>query len=130
MTTATPIKPMLVFARNHVHVKTPFCGDLVEILREHETVPDIAVLVDVRPTIAHYHKGFDEAYFVLDGALTVQLFDPVAEETTEDIFREHEVCVIPKGVHHRITAASFHNRLCVLCAPHFDFKDENPSDRL
>ena len=124
------MRPTLAFTRDHIHVKSPFCGELIEILRANESAPDIALLVDVHSTVAHYHTGFDEVYFVLDGSLSVRLFDPEAQETTEHLLSAHEACVIPKGVHHQIRTASFHNRLCVLCLPHFNVKDEIPSDRL
>ena len=124
------MRPTLALAQDHIHVKSPFCGDLIEILRANESAPDIAVLVDVRPTLAHFHAGFDEVYLVLDGSLTVRLFDPTAKETTQHVLSAHEACVIPKWVHHQISNASFHNRLCVLCVPHFDSADEVASSQL
>lgn len=121
--------PILALARDHVHKKSPFCGDLIEVLRNGRTAPDIAVVVDVRTTKAHYHAGFDEVYFVLDGSMNVRLFDPRTNAVAEHLLGEHEACVIPKGVHHRITSASYRNRMCVLCIPRFDAKDEVASDK-
>jgi mannose-6-phosphate isomerase-like protein (cupin superfamily) len=126
------MEPIFAFSRNHKHVGSPFCGDLVEVLRgggTAHTAPDIAILVDVTSTRAHFHRGFDEAYFVLDGSMTVRLFNPADGTETERLLGEHEVCVIPRDVHHKITCASYHNRLCVLSMPSFDGNDEVPSDR-
>jgi mannose-6-phosphate isomerase-like protein (cupin superfamily) len=88
------------------------------------------VLLDVTKTVAHYHRGFDEVFFVLDGALNVRLFDPTSGLTSDHLLSEHEACIIPHGVHHQITSATQHNRLCVLCAPHFDREDETVSDHI
>ena len=124
------MKPIIALARDHVHVKSPFCGDLIEVLRGRQSAPDIAVLIDVRPTKAHYHNTFEEVYFVLDGALSLRLFDPDEGETEEYLLAPHEVCVIPRRTHHQIASSSYHNRLCVLCIPCFDPNDETPSDKI
>ena len=125
---ATPMRPpRLVLAAEHNHVKSQFCGDLIEIVREDPSCPDVAVLTDVTHTVAHYHLGFDEVYFVLDGALNVRLCDPATGKISNHVLSEHEACIIPRGVHHQITSATQHNRLCVLCIPHFDRNDETAS---
>lgn len=124
------MKPILSHARDHRHVTSPFCGDLVEVLRNGGTAPDIAVLVNVTHTKAHFHRGFDEVYFVLDGSMSVRLYDPSSDVISEHSLARHEVCVIPQGVHHVILQASVSNRLAVLCMPRFDGNDEVASDRL
>jgi mannose-6-phosphate isomerase-like protein (cupin superfamily) len=120
--------PIFALTRDHHHVKSPMCGDLVEILTDGGSAPDVAVLVDVTSTQPHYHRTFDEVYFVLDGALNLRLFNPHTDRVTEHVLREHELCVIPRGVHHEITSASIRNRLCVLTMPGYNKDDQIPSD--
>jgi len=130
MSASTARSPRLVLEPEHNHVKSVFCGDLIEVVREDPSSPDVAVLIDVKHTIAHFHLRFDEVYFVLDGALNVRLFDPVTDQVSNHVLSEHEACVIPRGVHHQITSATQHNRLCVLCMPHFEAQDETASNRI
>ena len=130
MTQPVSSSPVLFLERDHVHVKSPFCGDLIEVLRGRSAIPDLAVLVDVKGTTAHFHRGFDEVYLAMEGSFTLRLFDPGASRESEHTIGRHEACVIPRGVHHQIMQASMTNRLCVICVPHFDPGDEIPSDVL
>jgi mannose-6-phosphate isomerase-like protein (cupin superfamily) len=125
---ATPIITKLL--GDHVAVDSLFCGRLIEILRDIPSAPNIAVLVDARPTTAHYHTRFDEIYFVLDGRLDLRLYDPLSEEIVEHALGEHELCVIPRGVHHMICRASPRNRLCAVSVPGFDRGDVHASEIL
>jgi mannose-6-phosphate isomerase-like protein (cupin superfamily) len=116
---------------DHQVVHSPWCGEIREILAGDEYPSlSVAVALDIRPTRPHYHRTFDEIYFVLDGSIDLRLFDPASEKTWTETLGPNELCVIGKGVHHGITAASDHNRLCVLCRPRFDPHDETTSDRL
>jgi mannose-6-phosphate isomerase-like protein (cupin superfamily) len=116
--------------KDHDVVHTPNCGELREILTGAEYSPSIAIAIDIRPTTAHFHRGFDEIYFVLDGDLVLQTYDPDSGKTTERKLAANELCVVTKGVHHGITAASAKNRLCVIAVPAFDPADEHISDIL
>src|SRR4051812_18399712 len=116
--------------KDHIIEQTPFCGEIREILLGSEYSPNIAVAMDIRPTTAHYHRGFDEVYFLLDGDLVLQLYDPKSGERTEQELAANELCVITKGIHHRITSSSAHNRLCVVTVPRFDAGDEHLSEVL
>jgi mannose-6-phosphate isomerase-like protein (cupin superfamily) len=112
-------------------VKTsPFCGAIHEILTGVEYSPSIALAIDIRETVPHFHKTFDEIYFVLDGEIALTLHDPANGKTTEQKLRADELCVITKGVHHKVAASSAKNRLCVICVPHFDAADEHKSETL
>ena len=114
--------------KDHIIKQTPTCGELREILPGSEYSPDIAIALDIIPTIAHYHKGFDEIYFVLDGDLVLRLYDPVSSETTDQELTANELCVITKGIHHKVTKSSTKNRLCIITVPRFDANDEHPSN--
>lgn len=110
------------------HVKlSPFCGEIREILLGREYTPKVALAMNIKPTAADYHEGFDEVYFVLDNSLVMGLFDPGVSETTEQGLNTNELCVISKGVHHKVVSASIDDRLCVLCTPRFDPGDEHSS---
>ena len=113
--------------KDHIIKQSPFCGELREILSSSEYSPDIAIALDILPTMAHYHIGFDEVYFVLDGDLVLQLYNPESGENVEQKLKANELCVIVKGIHHKITKSSAKNRLCIITVPRFDASDEHPS---
>ena len=116
--------------RDHVVKTSPFCGAIHEILTGAEYSPSIALAIDIRETVPHFHKTFDEIYFVLDGEITLTLHDPANAKTTEQRLGADELCVISKGVHHKVAASSPKNRLCVICVPNFDPADETKSEAL
>lgn len=111
--------------KDHKIINTETCGELREILSagEHPAL-DLAIIIDVRPTKAHFHKGIDEIYFMLDGTITLQTFDPATNKTEETTLGANELCLITKGIHHRVKESSEKNRLCVICCPKWEAKDE------
>lgn len=110
--------------------QTPFCGEIREILALSDYQPvGIALAIDIQSTIAHYHQTFDEIYFVLDGTMTLELYDPQQDRRQFVELAANELCVVAKGVHHRISKASPQNRLCVVSTPSFQMGDEYPSDQ-
>lgn len=116
---------------DHFLVKTPTCGELREILKDGEYAPlGIAIAIEIRPTLPHYHLTFDEIYFMLDGEIDLLIYDPSTEEKRQYTLGENELLVITKGLHHQITRASPQNRLCVISAPPFQADDEHPSQIL
>ena len=67
---------------DHQVKQSPWCGEIREILTGAAYRPlSVAVALDIRPTKGHYHRGFDEIYFVLDGSLTLRLHDPATRKT-------------------------------------------------
>ena len=114
--------------KDHVIKQSPFCGELREILPGSEHSPDIAIALDIRPTTAHFHQGFDEIYFVPDGNLVLELYDPAKGEIIEQKLSANELCVITKGIHHKIKEAAEKNRLCIITMPCFDGQDEHESE--
>jgi mannose-6-phosphate isomerase-like protein (cupin superfamily) len=116
---------------DHQVKQSPWCGEIREILTGAVYRPlSVAIALDIKPTKAHYHRGFDEIYFVLDGSLRLQLHDPVTERTWTETLNANELLVISKGLHHKVMEASAANRLCVICSPPFDPQDETSSDRI
>ncbi|HZT82753.1 MAG TPA: hypothetical protein VFA26_21160 [Gemmataceae bacterium] len=116
---------------DHEIVQSPWCGEIREILAGDEYPSlSVAVALDIRPTRAHFHRTFDEVYFVLDGSVELRLHDPDTGKTWTESLGTNELCVITRGLHHGIVAASERNRLCVLCRPRFDPHDETTSDRI
>ena len=114
--------------KDHKVKQSPYCGELQEILSGSEYSPNIAIALDICPTKAHYHSGFDEIYFVIDGYLVLKLFTPELGEITEQGLSANELCVIPKGIHHKVSEASVSNRLCIITMPCFADDDEHLSD--
>lgn len=115
---------------DHVVKSSPTCGEIHEILSGNEFSPNIALAFDIGPTKAHFHTTFDEIYFVLDGSVCLSLFDPVTGRTTGHELKANELCVITRGIHHRVTAASKGNRLCVITTPGFSAGDEHLSSEI
>jgi mannose-6-phosphate isomerase-like protein (cupin superfamily) len=114
---------------DHKIIQTDTCGQIREILSggEHPNL-DLAIAIDIHPTKAHFHKSFDEIYFVLDGSMTLKTFDPLNGNLEEQQLQANELCLIPKGVHHKITQCSEKNRLCIISTPRWVAEDENSSD--
>jgi mannose-6-phosphate isomerase-like protein (cupin superfamily) len=117
--------------KDHLVKESPTCGELREILIGNDyPFLNVAIAQDIEPTKAHYHKQFDEIYFVLDGSMTLKLFDPATEKIWTQKLGANELCVISKGIHHELTEASEKNRLCVITVPGFDASDEHLSDKI
>ena len=116
---------------DHLVVHSPFCGEIREIIAggDYDKL-GIAVAIDIKPTTAHFHNTFDEIYFVLDGELELEFYDPAAGKTWTEGLSANELVVVSKGIHHKVVQASEHNRLCVVSAPPFHADDENPSDKI
>jgi mannose-6-phosphate isomerase-like protein (cupin superfamily) len=118
------------FLADHVVKTSPTCGAIHEVLRGAEYSPNVAIAFDISATIPHYHKTFDEIYFVIDGQIDLRLHNPATGQTTVHHLEANELCVITKGIHHEIMAASSRNRLAVMTVPRFDISDEHLSDVL
>jgi mannose-6-phosphate isomerase-like protein (cupin superfamily) len=116
---------------DHQVKQSPWCGEIREILTGAAYGPlSVAVALDLKPTRARYHRGFDEIYFVLDGSLALRLHDPASGRTWTERLAANELLVISKGLHHGVVEASASNRLCVICSPAFDPHDETSSDAI
>ena len=121
---------MLRKKAHHQTKISPLCGEIIEILRspEHPRI-NIAMVLNIKPTQAHYHQNFEEIYFVQDGHITLGLYGPKEDKYSEYILEAHELMVIAPGIHHKVITASEKNRLCVICLPGFDPNDEHLSDK-
>ncbi len=116
---------------DHLLVNTPTCGELREILKNRDYKPlGIAIAIDIEPTKAHYHLDFDEIYFVLDGKIFLRLYDPQNDTTNTYELNANELCIITKGIHHKIIDSTSKNRLCVISVPPFHADDEHSSDKI
>ncbi len=108
--------------------QTLSCGEVIMMLTSSDYDQlNVAYCPDIRPTVPHYHPGFDEIYFVLDGWILVRTYDPEIDQYFEQRLGQNELILMPKGMHHVIAEASESNRLCVLMIP--GFTGEIPSDR-
>ena len=112
-----------------VKTQTATCGEVDMILGSVDYAKlNVAICPNIKPTIAHYHPGFDEIYFVLDGWIHIKTYDPKTATYAEQRLGQNEMALFPMGMHHVITEASDVNRLCVLMIP--GFISEVPSDKL
>jgi mannose-6-phosphate isomerase-like protein (cupin superfamily) len=121
---------MLVkLVKDIVQNQTATCGRVDMVLSSSEYAKlNVAICLDIKPTIAHYHPSFDEIYFVLDGWIHVKTYDPGTQAYAEQRLGPNEMALFPMGMHHVIKASSDVNRLCVLMIP--GFTGEIPSDKL
>ena len=117
--------------KDHTKVDSKYCGQLRDILTDADHLElSIAIAVNIEKTEAHYHNDFEEIYFVLDGTILIELFEPKTDKKWTEQLSENELCVITKGIHHRIQDYSENNRLCIICVPPFNEKDEHLSDKI
>jgi len=114
--------------KDYTPIVTRTCGALTEILAEPHVTPAIALVRDIRVTVPHFHREFEELYWVLDGEMTIRLYEPDERRFTDVELRKHELCVIRRGVHHQVARSSYENLLCALSVPYFEKNDETPSD--
>jgi mannose-6-phosphate isomerase-like protein (cupin superfamily) len=118
-------------AKDHIIHHSITCGAVIEILRRPDFSDlSVAVAIDIKKTTAHYHRKFTEIYFVLDGSMTLLLFDPENKKSWREHLVSNELCLIPPGVHHQIVESSEKNRLCIIATPAFDPEDEHISEFL
>lgn len=104
---------------------SPLCGQISEILTNQDFAHlDIAMAENIKATQGHFHKTFTEIYLVVDGWVTLRLFDPKLVEKKDVTLRANELAVIPPGVHHSLVDFSESNRLFLICAPGFNVEDE------
>ena len=115
--------------KDMIRQQTVTCGEVDMILgtSDYDKL-NVAVCPNIKPTIGHYHPEFDEIYFVLDGWIEVETYDPATEAIDHQRLQSEELILIPAGVHHKVTASSDKNRLCVLMIP--GFRGEVPSDKI
>jgi mannose-6-phosphate isomerase-like protein (cupin superfamily) len=121
---------MITRLKNDHVIKQTLCGEIHEILLGTEYTPNIAIALNIGPTTAHYHKEIDEIYFVLDGDILLKLYNPETGEYTDQKLSANELCLITKGIHHKIIESSKENRLCVISIPYFNGDDEYISEKL
>jgi mannose-6-phosphate isomerase-like protein (cupin superfamily) len=116
---------------DHIIVHSPFCGEIREIIAgsDYDKL-GVAVAIDIKPTTAHFHKTFDEIYFVLDGELELEFYDPESGRIWTESLSANELTIVSKGVHHKVLKASEKNSLCVISVPPFHADDENPSGKI
>lgn len=113
---------------DHNVVDSHICGVIREvIIGDDYQFLNIAISNDIGITEAHFHEGFDEIYFVLDGNIKLLLYSPESKETWTEDLGENELCIIPMLVHHKIIQASPKNRVCFISIPQFNEKDQQIS---
>ncbi len=114
---------------DHLIKISPLCGEITEILTNQDNPKiDLAMAQNIGPTLAHYHLGFEEIYLVMDGWITIALYEPNSGAMSEHVLKANELVVIAPNTHHKVVSASSKNRLIVICLPGFDAHDEHVSN--
>jgi mannose-6-phosphate isomerase-like protein (cupin superfamily) len=122
---------MLIKQRHHIKKFSPLCGEVIEILRSCDYPRlNIAVVKNIEPTQGHYHKTFEEIYFVVNGSIKLRTYDPQTQIFEECVLEALELKIIAPGVHHKVVEASLENCLVAITVPGFDPQDENLSTHL
>lgn len=116
---------------DHNVLESPYAREMREILNSSEyDKAGVAIAVDLEQMDAHYHKTFDEIFFVLEGNLKFEFYDPDNGKIWAEELSSDELLVVKKGIHHKILRASEHNRMLVTSIPPYRPDDENPSDKI
>lgn len=122
---------LIKYLKNHVVIDSPTCGSVHEVITNTDGNPyGLAISENIKETHAHFHRTFEETYFLLDGELEVKIYEPETERLSTVHLKANELMVIPKGVHHKVVNGSEMNRLCIISFPPFHGDDENPSDKI
>lgn len=116
---------------DHILHSCPYAREMREILKvsEYDKI-GLAVGVDLFQMEAHYHKSFDEIFYVLEGNMDCEFYDPDEDKTWTAELSQGDTLVVPKGVHHKVIKASPKNRLLVISIPPYHADDEIPSDKI
>jgi len=115
----------------HNVLDSPYAREMREIINSSEyEKAGVAIAVDLEQMDAHYHKTFDEIFFVLDGDMKFEFYDPETENIWTVESSANDLVIVKKGIHHKVLGASEHNRLLVVSIPPYYPDDENPSDKI
>jgi mannose-6-phosphate isomerase-like protein (cupin superfamily) len=116
---------------DHILHECEYAREMREILKvsEYDKI-GLAVGVDLFEMEAHYHKLFDEVFYVLEGNMDCEFYDPDKDKTWTEELSQGDTLVVPKGTHHKVTNASPKNRLMVISIPPWHADDVNPSDKI
>ena len=116
---------------DHVLYDCDYAKEMREVLDKENYGPaGLALAVDLKEMKGHYHKTFDEIYYLLDGSMDVKCYDPEAGKTWTEHLEAGDTLTVPKGIHHAIPSSSPENKLMVFSIPPWYAEDENPSDEL
>jgi len=115
----------------HNVLDSPYAREMREIIARGEyNKAGIAIAVDLEQMDAHYHETFDEIFFVLDGDMKFEFYDPQKGNIWTVESSLNDLVIVKQGIHHKVLRASEHNRLLVVSIPQYDPDDENPSDKI
>lgn len=117
--------------QDHNVLDSPYAREMRKILDESEySNMGLAVAVDLIPMAAHFHRTFDEIYYVLEGDMDFEFYDPANDKGWTEQLHANDTLVVSKGVHHKVIKASPNNRLLVISIPPYHADDEIPSDKI
>lgn len=116
---------------DHNVLDSLYAREMREIIGANEyEKAGVAIAVDLEQMDAHYHNTFDEIFFVLDGDMKFEFYDPKTEKIWIEELTLNETIIVAKGIHHKVLRASENNRLFVVSIPPYHPDDENPSDKI
>jgi len=127
------LEPMQITKKkaDHIIKMSETCGRISEVLKKGDyPALDLAIVADINSTVGHSHATFDEIYVLAHGSISVEFYDPASKRRWTDELQADELCVIRKGIHHKVVDGSVGNKLMVICVPGFDMNDEQVSSIL
>lgn len=115
----------------HNVLDSPYAREMREIINSNEyEKASMAIAVDLEQMDAHYHRTFDEIFFVLEGDMKFEFYDPQNGNIWTVESSVNDLVIVKKGIHHKVLRASENNRLLVVTIPPYHPDDENPSDKI
>lgn len=91
-----------------------------EVLLPHGTLPyEIIRFRSFVTNQAHYHKLFDESYYVEEGNITVALMTAGSTSVEVRKYQQGELVIIPKGTVHKTLNGSADNKILVIYYPRY-----------
>ena len=115
----------------HNVLDSPYAREMREIINSSEyEKASMTIAVDLEQMDAHYHKTFDQIFFVLEGDMKFEFYDPANGNVWTVESSVNDLVIVKEGIHHKVLRASEHNRLLVISIPQYDPDDENPSDEI
>ncbi len=115
----------------HNVLDSPYAREMREIINSSEyEKASMAIAVDLEQMDAHYHKTFDQIFFVLVGDMKFEFYVPANGNVWTVESSVNDLVIVKEGIHHKVLRASEHNRLLVISIPQYDPDDENPSDEI
>ena len=96
------------------------CGVMRDLTnaKDFDRMDFVHVTIDA-PTKKHYHKTLTEVYYVLKGAIDVEI-----DGTTEHLEKDEMIMIFPNTEHKALKTSEENAEMLVVCSPPWSEEDE------